>query len=334
MFHRSLSLLTLLLLVACGSGPAPPPPPPTLDDLMVISAESNQALVFNKSSPFGQQAIKRTVISSQDDLMRLGQIGPRSKLAIQFSKSATPAQMRQFAQYSKTALRNPRNAAVLGALLGTGVVASYILLDDEPDAPSLDTPDPTRGVKTIPIQASASNQDLLEGLKTYKLPKATLDAVSSELRLTGTETPANNALIKKAFLLPKSSQEAKIENVQFSRSLKNNSIMLDINITGQITNRTRTLVKARFFDETRTPLLSPNSNYTNPQGQVEVERELIGVISRNKFHAYTQERPLTLSVPAAVVQSTGANPAVKCRIEVFHKSSGKLMAATAALPIF
>lgn len=300
---------------------------------MLISAESDNALVFSKSSPFGQQAIKRTVISAQDDLLKLGQVSRNSKLAIQFSKSATPAQMRQIAQYGKTALHNPKSAAVLGALMGTGIVAGYILLEDETQAPDLPPSEATPGVKTIPIGTLASNQEILQGLKTYKLPKSTLEAVSKELSLPTPRAQAKTPLKTQAFMLPASSQEARIDEVKFSWADGSHSGPLNILITGQITNQTRTIVKARFFDKDGNPVSSPDPDYKNPEGQLEAERELIGAISSRQFHQFTPQRPLRLSVPDFAFPTTGDNKTIQCRVEVRHKYSGKLLAATAALPI-
>lgn len=339
-------LLTVLLLQACGGGGgAPtvaPPGPVNMDDLAryIVTAESDKAIVVNNASPFGNQAIRRTVISSTDDLAQIGQIRANSQLAIRFSKSATPAQMRQFAQYGKTALRNPRNAAILGALLATGVVVGYELLEDEDsDTPVSLSPQPGTAVAYADVSQLASKEDILKGLKTFKLSRKTLDAVSAELSLP-TQKPSSSIaqsltlstkkLNTKAFLPPVASAEARIQEVNFSRSFRGGDFYLNISIAGQITNQTRTVVKARFFDPDGHPSLNPGSDYTDDSGQVEVRRELIGVISGKKFHQFPISKPLSLSLPIMALP----NPKnTRCRIEVRHKSSGKLLAASALLPI-
>lgn len=339
-------LLTAALLQACGGGSGAPTVAPagpvTMDDLAryIVTAESDKALVVNNASPFGNQAIRRTVISSADDLQRVGQISPNARLAIRFSKTATPAQMRQFAQYGKTALRNPRNAAVLGALLATGVVVGYELLEDEDsDTPVPLSPQPGTAVAYADISQLASKEDIIKGLQTFKLPRKTLDAVSAELSLPA-QTPGSSIaqsltlstdkLNTKVFLPPVASPEARLQEVNFSRSFRDGTFYFNISIAGQITNQTRTIVKARFFDQAGNPLLSPGSDYLNDSGQVEVRRELIGVISSNKFHQFPISKPLSLSLP---INALPDSENIKCRIEVQHKSSGKLLAASALLPI-
>ncbi len=338
-------LLTIFLLQACGGGGAPtvaPPGPVNMDDLAryIVTAESDKAIVASNASPFGNQAIKRTVIASADDLSRVGQISSNTQLAIRFSKSATPAQMRQFAQYGKTALRNPKNAAVLGALLATGIVVGYELLETEDsDQPAALRPQPGTGVAYADIGQLASKEEILSGLKTFKISQQTLDAVSAELSLPARQPAQGNAssltlstdkVNTKAFLPPVASAEARLQEVRFSRSFRDGTIYLNVSIAGQITNQTRTIVKARFFDPAGRPILNNSSDYTNASGQVEARRELIGVISGNKFHQFSISKPLSLSLPITALP----NPEnIKCRVEVRHKSSGKLLAATALLPI-
>jgi len=339
-------LLTVFILQACGgSGGGPtvaPAGPVNLDDLAryIVTAESDKAIVVNNASPFGNQAIRRTVISSADDLAKIGQISTNTQLAIRFSKNATPAQMRQLAQYGKTALRNPKNAAVLGALLATGIVAGYELLETEEDAePVPIIPQPGTGVAYADIGQLASKEEIISGLKTFKISQQILDAVSAELSLPASQstqrttqslTLSTNKLNTKAFLPPVSSAEAHIEKVNFSRSFRDGTVYLNISMTGQITNQTRTIVKARFFDPDGHPLLNPGSDYTDDSGQVEVRRALIGLISGKKFHQFPISKPLSLSLPTTALP----NPEnTRCRIEVRHKSSGKLLAASATLPI-
>ncbi len=339
-------LLTVFILQACGgSGGGPtvaPAGPVNLDDLAryIVTAESDKAIVVNNASPFGNQAIRRTVISSADDLAKIGQISTNTQLAIRFSKNATPAQMRQLAQYGKTALRNPKNAAVLGALLATGIVAGYELLETEEDAePVPIIPQPGTGVAYADIGQLASKEEIISGLKTFKISQQILDAVSAELSLPASQstqrttqslTLSTNKLNTKAFLPPVSSAEAHIEKVNFSRSFRDGTVYLNISMTGQITNQTRTIVKARFFDPDGHPLLNPGSDYTDDSGQVEVRRALIGLISGKKFHQFPISKPLSLSLPTTALP----NPEnTRCRIEVRHKSSGKLLAASALLPI-
>jgi hypothetical protein len=309
-----------------------------MDDLAryIVTAESDKAIVASNASPFGNQAIKRTVIASADDLSRVGQISSNTQLAIRFSKSATPAQMRQFAQYGKTALRNPKNAAVLGALLATGIVVGYELLETEDsDQPAALRPQPGTGVAYADIGQLASKEEILSGLKTFKISQQTLDAVSAELSLPARQ-PASSLTLStdkvntKAFLPPVASAEARLQEVRFSRSFRDGTIYLNVSIAGQITNQTRTIVKARLFDPAGRPILNNSSDYTNASGQVEARRELIGVISGNKFHQFSISKPLSLSLPITALP----NPEnIKCRVEVRHKSSGKLLAATALLPI-
>lgn len=352
--RQSLNLLFIVLfLQACGgSGSGTVPAGPVnMDDLAkyIVTAESDKAMVVSKSSPFGSQAIRRTVINSADDLQRVGQVPANARLAIRFSKTATPAQMRQFAQYGKAALRNPRNTAILGALLATGIVVGYELLEEEAAGqPAPAPPQPNSGVVYTDISTLASNDEILKGLQTFQLPKQTLDAVSAELALpkqddqnsivqslaiSPEKTKAPPSLNTEAFLLPKSSPQASIEKVKCSRSLRNGQLYLDISITGQITNQTRTVVKARFFDTTGNPIPRADSNTNHGTGQVEARRELIGVISNNKFHYFTSQQPLLLSLPTAAFPPDMDNKTVRCRIEVHHKHSGKLLAATATLPI-
>lgn len=341
-----LLLLTAFLLQACsGGGGAPtaaPPGPVNMDDLAryIVTAESDKAIVVNNASPFGNQAIRRTVISSADDLAQIGQISTNTQLAIRFSKNATPAQMRQLAQYGKTALRNPKNAAVLGALLATGIVAGYELLETEDnDQPATIIPQSGTGVAYADIGQLASKEEIISGLKNFKISQQILDAVSAELSLPASQSTqrttqslklSTDKLNTKAFLPPVASAEARLEEVNFSRSFRDGTVYLNISIAGQITNQTRTIVKARFFDPAGQPLLPPRSDYTDDSGQAEVRRELIGVISGNKFHQFPISKPLSLSLPITALP----NPEnIKCRIEVWHKSSGKLLAASALIPI-
>jgi|AntRauTorckE5430_2_1112549.scaffolds.fasta_scaffold10693_2 hypothetical protein len=346
-------LFIVLFLQACGgSGSGTVPAGPVnMDDLTkyIVKAESDKAIVVSKSSPFGSQAIRRTVINSADDLHLLGKVPANARLAIRFSKTATPAQMRQFAQYGKVALRNPRNTAILGALLATGIVKGYELLEEEAAGQSATAPpQPNSGIVYTDISTPASNDEILKGLKTFKLPKQTLDAVSAELALPkqdGQNTIVQSLVISsekikaapslntKVFLLPKSSPQASIEKVKCSRSLRNGQLYLDIRITGQITNQTRTVVKAKFFDTTGNPIPRADLNTTHDSGQIEAERELIGVNSNNKFHYFTSQQPLLLSLPTAAFPPSMDNRTVRCRIEVHHKYSGKLLAATTTLPI-
>jgi hypothetical protein len=219
-------------------------------------------------------------------------------------------------------------------------VVGYELLETEDDAePVPITPQPGTGVAYADISQLASKEEILSGLKNFKISQQILDAVSAELSLPASQstqrttqslTLSTNKLNTKAFLPPVSSAEAHIEKVNFSRSFRDGDFYLNISMAGQITNQTRTIVKARFFDPDGHPLLNPGSDYTDDSGQVEVRRELIGLISGKKFHQFPISKPLSLSLPTTALP----NPEnTRCRIEVRHKSSGKLLAASALLPI-
>ena len=341
-------LLTVFILQACGgSGGGPtvaPAGPVNMDDFAryIVTAESDKAIVAsNASSPFGNQAIKRTIISSVDEVQQYGNIRVGKPTIFRFSSKATPAQIRQFAQYGKTALSNPKNAAVLTALLATGVVVGYELLETEDDAePVPITPQPGTGVAYADISQLASKEDLLKGLKSYKIPKKMLKAVSEELSLPSQgavheslKIPSNKTTLgTKPLLLPASSEDAKIEGVSFSYSFgRDGKFYRKITITGQITNQTRTIVKARFYDQAGLPLRSADSKYSSDSGQLEITQVLLGVISGSRFHQYTSTRPLKLYLPDSAFPKSINSETVKCRVEVLHKNSGKLLAAT--LPI-
>lgn len=350
----SLVLMLILTLLACGGGTGTAPvgiAPVNMDDLAkyIVTAESDKAIVVNNASPFGNQALRRTVITSADDFQRVGQISTNTRLAMRFSKSATPAQMQQFARYGKTALRNPRNAAILGALLATGVVVGYELLEEEPGGQAgAGTPQPGPGVAYADIGQLASKDEIIKSLKAYRIPKQTLDAVSEELSLPGQSwqnatSPSGNSTSRtikaspglsiKPFLPALSSAEARIAGVNFLHTFRNGKLQLDVSVMGKITNQTRTLVKARFFDPEGKPLKGSDPDLTDDSGQIEASRELIGVISATKFHTFSAQTPLKLSLPAAALTVISDKGSPKCRVEVRQKSTGKLLAASAVLPI-
>ena len=346
-----LSLYILILglgLQACGnSSPAPAGPgPANMDDLVkyIVTTESDRAIVTSHASPFGGQALKRTVINSADDLQRIGSVSKHARLAIRFSKTATPAQMRQFAQYGKQALKNPRNSAILGALLATGVVLGYELLEDESPNNINGIPlSPGTGVSYASIGQPTSKEEVIKGLKSFKIPKQTLDAVSAELSLatpdqqnaiarslslSRDEVKTATDAITKTFRPAISSEEARIDNVSFSRVFRNGQIYQNILISGQITNQTRTIVKASFYNAAGDPLKEANGTKA-----IEVQQELMGVISRQSFHVFPGNTPLTLSLPFGDLTASSAGNVYKCRVEVYHKNSGKLLAASAVQPI-
>lgn len=331
MMNKLASMALLLILWSCGNAPSYETGIKTTDDLIhyIVSAESDEALVYQRSSPFGQQALRRTAVNSLDDLQKVGPISRNAKLAIQFSPKATQAQMQQIARYGKTALRNPRNTAVLGGLLATGAVVSYIILEEE--GPGTPAPLPgSTGSNTIALGDTAPAEEVIAGLKQYQLPTTTLNAIAEELKVQPLKTKRLRNYRVAHF--PYRSDKAAITATQFTLTNgPQGKAILTISVTGTFTAATELQVKARILDSQGKPVKNYKARHAAADGKVEVVKTL-PASTLWKFHQYTADMPLTFTLPVSDFDPLGLSLGNRCRVEAYHPTEG-LLAATGALAI-
>ncbi len=317
-----------LCLLACGNAPIEEGIK-TTDDLIeyLVAAESDEAVVYNKSSSFGQQALRRTTVNSLDELKKVGPVSSNAQLSIKYAPKATAAQMRQLAHYGKTALRNPRNLAVLSGMMATGLVVGYTIIENEEgDAPP-PLPRPS-GSKTVRLGSALPADQLVVGLKQFKLPEQKLNAIAEELKIQ----PGQGREIFQVAHLPYRSGLAAIENTQFAfvKGLSGDAL-LQVRLAGKFSAAAPVQVKVKMLSSKGHPIKNGKAQNANADGAVEVSRTLQPSASRD-FHHFTPEAPLVFHLPVADFDPFGLELTSHCRIEA-RQPDGQLLAATGLLTI-